>query len=119
MKEMKDKYYYLASAALAVASTASIVTYAVQKSKNQKSNVGLLIAGITGLAGSAFLATRPARDAQKKLTVEDLLDDADTELMQTNISEIFGNAAEQGEAEQTIRQIELDEEATIEDFINE
>lgn len=116
---MKDKYYYLAGAALAVASTASIVTYAVQKSKNQKSNVGLLIAGIAGLAGSAFLATQPARDAQKKLTVEDLLDDEDTKLMQTNISEIFGNAAESEEAHQEIRQIELDEEATIEDFINE
>ena len=116
---MKDKYYYLAGVALAVASTASIVTYAVQKNKNEKSNVGLLIAGIAGLAGSAYLATQPVRDAQKKLTVEDLLDDDDTELMQTNISEIFGNAAESEEGDQTIRQIELDEDATIEDFINE
>lgn len=114
---MKNRDYYLAGAALAFASTASIVTYAVRKAKTDKGGVGFLLAGIAGLAAAAYVATEPERDAAKKLAVDDLLDDADTELMQTNISEIFGNAADRGATPQKLRQIEVDEEATIEDFM--
>ncbi len=114
---MKNREYYLAGATFALASTAALITYAVKKAKTGKAAVGLLVAGIAGYAIGTIAATEPARAASRRLTVEDLLDDADTELMQSNISEIFGNAADRGATPQVLRQIEVDEEATIEDFI--
>ncbi|MBQ9759734.1 MAG: hypothetical protein IJW16_00135 [Clostridia bacterium] len=114
---MKNKDYYLTGAAIALASTAALAVYAVKKAKTGTAATGLLLAGLAGYAIGAIAATEPARTATRRLAVEDLLDDADTELMQTNISEIFGNAADRGAAPQKLRQIELDEEATIEDFI--
>jgi hypothetical protein len=115
--KLQNKEYYLAGAAFALASTAALVAYAVKKAKTGKAAIGLLIAGIAGYTVGTIAATEPARAASRRLTVEDLLDDSDTELMQSNVSEIFGNAADRGTAPQALRQIEIDEEATIEDFI--
>ena len=114
---MKNRDYYFASAALTSLSTAALTLFAVKKTKIGKAYASLFLAGMTGLVVGAVLATQPARIANKSLTVDDLLDDADTDLMQVNISEILGNAADRGTAPQKLRHIEVDEEATIEDFI--
>ena len=111
------KKYYWTGATIALASTAAIVSYAVKKAKQEKACVGLLLAGLAGMVGSVLVTAKPARDAVKGLTVENLLDENDTDLMQMNISEILGNAADRGKTPEKLRHIELDEEATIEDFI--
>ena len=114
---MTKKDCYIASAALASISIAAIVTYSIKKATKKPVSAGLLILGSAGLAASAALATKPERDAIKRLANEPLLDEDDTDLMQVNISEILGNSADRGTAPKKLRHIEVDEETTIEDFI--
>ena len=114
---MTRKEFYIASAATVAASVASIVTYSVKKATKGKANAFYLLAGMAGLAVGAALATKPDRDAAKLLGEAIMLDDADADLMQLNISEILGTSAEHTEAPAKLRHIEVDEEASIEDFI--
>ena len=114
---IKDRDYYLAGAAIALASTAAILTYSFKKAKTSAAGVSLLLAGLVGYAVGAAAAPEPARAATRRLVVEDLLDDADTERVQSNISEIFGNSADCGGNQAALRSIELDEDASIEDFL--
>ena len=114
---IKDRDYYLAGAAIALASTAALLTYTIKRAKTGTAGVGLLLAGLAGYALGAAAATEPSRAATRRLVVEDLLDDADTERVQTNISEIFGNSADRGTEHAAFRAIEVDEDATIEDFL--
>lgn len=114
---MKKRNFYLAGAALALASTASVMTYAVKKATKEKACIGLLLAGLAGFALSGAIVATPTIQATRNLTVENLLDEADTDLMQVNISEILGNAADRGTESEKFQTIEVDEEATIEDFM--
>lgn len=114
---MKNRDYYFAGAAFTALSTVAFTFFAFKKAKKEKAYASLLLAGVAGLAVGAMLASKPTRIATDHLAAEDLLDDADTDLMQANISEVLGNAADRGTAPQKLRQIELDEEATIEDFM--
>ena len=114
---MKKSDFYLAGAALALASTASIATYAIKKATKEKACVGLLLAGLAGFALSGAVIATPTLQATRNLAVENLLDEADTDLMQVNISEILGNAADRGTESEKFNTIEVDEDATIEDFM--
>ena len=114
---MTRKESYLASAVAVTASIASIVTYSVKKATRGKASTLYLLAGAVGFAASAALATKPDRDAVKRLGEALMLDDADADLMQLNISEILGTSADHTETPAKLRQIEIDEDATIEDFI--
>lgn len=109
--------YTVAGAAVALTSVALIAGYSVRKAK-KKGGVGLLVAGLAGMAVGAALAYKPELDAKRGLTVDELFNDGDMELMQQNISEVLGVSAEQAEVQRAPRrEIELDEEATIEDFL--
>ena len=111
-------FYTVAGAAVAATSAALIVGYHVCKAKQKAACAGLLVAGIAGMVVGAALAYKPEADARKRLAVEDLFEDDDVELVNRNISEVLGGSADHGEPNRApMRQIELDEEATIEDFI--
>ena len=111
--------YTVAGAAVALTSVALVAGYSVRKAKQKSGGVGLLLAGLAGLAVGAALAYKPELDAKRGLTVDELFNDGDMELMQQNISEVLGVSAEQAEAQRAPRrEIELDEEATIEDFLS-
>ena len=116
--DKKRLLYTVAGAAVAASSAALIVSYAVCKAKKKAACAGLLVAGIAGMAVGAALAYKPEADARKQLTVNDLFDDSDMELVNQNINEVLGISADHGEPNRApARQIELDDEATIEDFI--
>lgn len=118
MKLKFDKRtYFLTGAAVAAVSAALIVDYAVRKKKEKTVYAGLLLAGMVGLVGSAVLAYQPEKQARKQLTVTDMLDDADVSLVRENISEVLNDAADRGTESSNLRSIEVDETATVEDFI--
>ena len=120
MKLKFDKRtYFLAGAAVAAVSAALVVDYAVRKKREKSVYAGLLIAGIAGLIGSAVLAYQPEKQAKAQLTVTDMLDDEDVTLVRENISEVLGDAsASEGDANEVLcSSIEVDEDATVEDFI--
>lgn len=106
---MNKKLYALTGSAVAVASTAMIIGYAIRKKKEEAVCAGVLLAGIAGLVGGAVIAYQPEKEAKKKLTVRDLLDDDDVLLVNKNIAEVLGSA--DGDAtEQPFPAIEADGE---------
>ena len=111
------KTYFLTGAAVAAVSAALVVDYAVRKKKEKTVYAGLLLAGIAGFVGSAILAYQPEKQARKQLTVTDMLDDADVSLVHQNISEVLKDTADRGGQVRTPRNVEVDEDATVEDFM--
>ena len=107
---MNKKLYALTGAAVAVASTALIFGYAVCKKKEQAVCTGILLAGVAGLLGGALIAYQPEKEAKKKLTVQDLLDDDDLMLVKQNIAEVLGSAADGAVTEQPFPAIEAEGE---------
>ena len=93
---MNKKMYALTSAAVAVASTVMIVDYVVRKKTERAACAGILLAGIAGLIGGAVIAYQPEKKARRALTVEDMLDDYDVAMVENNISEVLGIAADRG-----------------------
>ena len=116
---MKKLAYSIAGAAVAATSVALLASYSVKKRKDDSACAGMLLAGLAGLVIGAAIAYEPTRQATKKLAIEgDILTESDVDLVKENISEVLGNGADRGEKAETLRPIELDEEATIEDFMN-
>ena len=77
-----------------------------------------LLAGIAGLAAGMAIASKPERDAVRRLKMDDVIDSEDAELMDRNISEVLGVAADRGKvSREHLQHIEVDEETSIEDFI--
>ncbi|MBE6601050.1 MAG: hypothetical protein E7637_00885 [Ruminococcaceae bacterium] len=90
---MSDKKYFLASAAITLASAAVLITTAKKKPKKSV-YTALVLAGVAGFAGAAALAYQPSRQAKKRLIVEKLVDEIDIPDLEQNISEILGGLSE-------------------------
>ncbi len=118
---MKKFIISMAGAATVLASAAILIDYGHRKSKNT-AHPAELAAGILGtLAGVALAVlsevTLPKRKAIGDLDLSDMLDEEDIALMNENISDVLGASAEQVAKPEKLRHIELDEDATIEDFM--
>ncbi|MBR2722363.1 MAG: hypothetical protein IKC31_05105 [Clostridia bacterium] len=115
---MNKLVYSITGAAVAATSVALITTYAVKKKKEEAVGAGMLIAGLAGLVLGAVIAYEPTRQASKRLvSKENILNESDVDLMSENISEVLGTGVDRGQKAPSLRQIEVDEEASIEDFI--
>ncbi len=114
---MKKLVCSLTSALLTASSVALIVDYSVRKKKEQTAHPAKLIGGILGLAAGAMVSYLPDHAANKKLPVEQLIDETEEETMNQNIAEVLGSRSEQPSKKAPPRTIELDDETSIEDFI--
>ncbi len=102
----------------AVASGAAIVDF-IGKKASRRAGGGIELAlGLTGLAASTSLIlyaqTSPIGEEEE---YEDMLSDEDIALMDANISEVLGSSEERPAKKETPSGIEVDEDASIEDFI--
>lgn len=102
----------------AVASGAAIVDF-IAKKASRRSGGGIELAlGLTGLVASASLflyaQTSPIGDVEE---YEDMLSDEDIALMDANISEVLGSSEAHPQKKEAPTGIEVDEDASIEDFI--
>jgi len=91
---VKKNTYAWIGAATAVASTAMIIGYVLRKKKNEAVCSGVLLAGIAGLIGGALIAYEPERKKKKRLTVRELLDEADARLCEESMEELLGDGAD-------------------------
>ncbi|MBE6589364.1 MAG: hypothetical protein E7643_04225 [Ruminococcaceae bacterium] len=108
----------IAGAAGAVASGTVIADFIVRKASRKNSNATELVLGIAGLVASAsVIAYAHLSKAEEETEYEDMLTEEDIALMDANISEVLGASAEQSVKPAPLNRIEVDEEATIEDFI--
>ncbi len=119
---MKKFALSMAGAATVLASAAILIDYGHRKSRCAEASPAKLTAGIIGAVAGFALAVLgdinlPERRLIGDLDLADMLDEDDIALMDENISEVLGASAEQVAKPEKRRTIELDEEATIEDFI--
>ena len=102
----------------AVASGAAIVDFILKKASRREGGFLELALGVTGLAASAsvmiYAQTQPIGAEED---YEDMLSEEDIALMDTNISEVLGSADERPVRREKPSGIEIDEDASIEDFI--
>lgn len=114
----ENLFYRIAGASVAAISVALITDYSVRAGKKKETSVVSLLAGIAGLAAGMAIASKPERDAIRRLKMDDVIDGEDAELMDRNISEVLGVAADRGSVSRDhLHRIEVDEETSIEDFI--
>ena len=90
----KQTLYRVAGAAVGTLSALWIVDFACRKKQEKPASTGLLLAGLAGVAIGAALAYEPVRKAKKELTVSDLLDDRDVQLIDQNVSEVLTGTEE-------------------------
>ena len=105
-----DKIFMIAGIAIAAVSTIAAVDITFRKKHH---TLGLL-AGLAGATAGILIATHPARSAMRKLALDDLFEDEDPEALDEHVDEMLANAACDEIVEPA--PIELDEEATAEDF---
>ena len=99
---MKKNTYAWIGAATAVASTAMIIGYALRKKKNDAVCTGVLLAGIAGLLGGAWIAREPARKQKTSPSVRALLDEADALLCEESMAELLTDGENAADASETL-----------------
>ena len=117
--ETKKKVAYAAAGvAVAVGSAIAVVDYMNRRRKERRSNVAELIAGIAGIAAGIAIATEPKREEKRVLVMDDLFDDDEIQLIYQQIKETLDSQVDGEECSKDhLRTIEVDDDATIEDFI--
>ena len=117
--ETKKRIVYAATGvAVAVGSAIAVVDYLDRIRRRKSATVAELIAGVAGLAAGIAIATEPRREAKRAVEIEDLFNEDELRLIYQQISETLNTHAD-GEATLPApkRTIEVDDDATIEDFI--
>ncbi len=107
-----------AGIAMAVGSVVAIIDYADRRRRARGANACELIAGIAGVVGGILLATEPARQKNRSLAIEDMFDEEELLLIQQQIRETLNTDTDHSSpSKDHLHAIEVDSEATIEDFI--
>lgn len=104
--------------ALITASVGSMVAYLSRKKEDQDVGVGMLLGAVAGLTAGILLAYEPERRARRRVVVDQMFDEDDAEVADRRISEVLNKPEESG-AKPTShrREIEVDQDASLEDFI--
>ena len=104
--------------AMITASVGSMVAYLSRKKEDQQVGVGMLLGAVAGLTAGILLAYEPERRARRRVVVDQMFDEDDAEVANRRINEVLNKADERGAKPATRRRaIEVDEEASVEDFI--
>ena len=111
----------MAGSAVAIASTVALVDYINRritcKAQGQP-YLSQLATGVIGLvAGTALTVWAQMKVEDEPEVLVDVLSDEDIAMMDDNISEVLGTSKETSEKPTRLRKIEVDEDATIEDFM--
>lgn len=114
----KKVLFSMAGAVTAIASTVVVVDYINRKVVRKEPYGAQLAAGLLGLAaGTALTVWAQLKMQDEENVIVNVLTDEDIALMDENISEVLGSSAEHTEKPAQLRKIEVDEDATIEDFM--
>ena len=114
----KKHLLHIAATASVFAAGALISDFSVKKGVHKKASPAELILGISGLViSSSLFAYAYLSREEEEPEYEDMLNDEDIALMDSNIAEVLGSSVEQTEKPLALRDVEIDDEATIEDFI--
>ena len=117
--ETKKRIVYAATGiAVAVGSAIAVADYFDRIRRNRSRTVAELIAGVAGLAAGISIATEPKRETKRAVEIGELFNEEELHQIYQHIQEVL-DVHTDAEAKITLprRTIEVDDDATIEDFI--
>lgn len=110
--------YAVTGGALITVSIGSMIAYLSRKKEEQDVGVGMLLGAVAGLTAGILLAYEPERRARRKVVVDQMFDEDDAEVANRRIEQVLNKPDEEGVKPASHRRaIEVDEEASLEDFI--
>ncbi len=104
--------------AMITASVGAMIAYLSRRKEDQKVGVGMFLGAVAGLTAGILLAYEPERRARRRVVVDQMFDEDDAEVANRRINEVLNKTDERGAKPASHRrEIEVDEEASLEDFI--
>ena len=119
MKKKNEKLLFaIAGGALITASFVPMVAYLSRRKEDQHTGVGMLLGAVAGLTAGILLAYEPERRARRRVVVDQMFDDDDVTLADSRINNVLNRSEERASKPESLRrEIDVDEEASVEDFI--
>ena len=110
--------FAVAGGAMITASVGAMVAYLSRRKEDQQVGVGMLLGAVAGLTAGILLAYEPERRARRRVVVDQMFDEDDAEVANRRIEQVLNKTDERGvQPASHRREIEVDEEASAEDFI--
>ena len=110
--------FAVAGGAMITASMGAMVAYLSRRKEDQQVGVGMLLGAVAGLTAGILLAYEPERRARRRVVVDQMFDEDDAEVANRRIEQVLNKTDERGvQPASHRREIEVDEEASAEDFI--
>lgn len=104
--------------AMITASVGAMIAYLSRRKEDQQVGVGMFLGAVAGLTAGILLAYEPERRARRRVVVDQMFDEDDAEVANRRINEVLNKTDERGAKPASHRrEIEVDEEASLEDFI--
>ena len=120
MKKKNEKLFFaITGGALITASVIPMVAYlSSRKKEEQHAGVGMLLGAIAGMTAGILLAYEPRRRARRRVVVDQMFNDDDAEAANRKIDGVLNRNEERAANPESFRrEIDVDEDASIEDFI--
>ena len=120
LKKIKNSklVFAVTGGAMITASVGAMVAYLSRRKEDQQVGVGMLLGAVAGLTAGILLAYEPERRARRRVVVDQMFDEDDAEVANRRINEVLNKTDERGAKPASHRrEIEVDEEASLEDFI--
>jgi hypothetical protein len=115
---MNKLLFSLVGATLMVGSVIAILDGAASKKKRARGvTAAEVVLGVAGLVAGTIVALRPEMERYEATVVSDMVSDDDEGRLHKHIHEVLGDTADRGKVATHVREIELDSDASIEDFI--
>ena len=110
--------FVIVGGALIATSLGSMIAYLSKKKEDQHVGVGMFLGAVAGLTAGILLAYEPERRARRQMVVDQMFDEDDAEIADDHIRQVLNRTVERGaKPASNRRKIEVDEEASLEDFI--
>ena len=120
LKKIKNSklVFAVTGGAMITASVGAMIAYLSRRKEDQKVGVGRFLGAVAGLTAGILLAYEPERRARRRVVVDQMFDEDDAEVANRRINEVLNKTDERGAKPASHRrEIEVDEEASLEDFI--
>ena len=120
LKKIKNSklVFAVTGGAMITASVGAMIAYLSRRKEDQKVGVGMFLGAVAGLTAGILLAYEPERRARRRVVVDQMFDEDDAEVANRRINEVLNKTDERGAKPASHRrEIEVDEEASLEDFI--
>ena len=119
MKKKDERLVFaIAGGALITASVVPMVAYLSRRKEDQHASVGMFLGAVAGLTAGTLLAYEPSRRARRRVVVDQMFNDDDAEVAGRRIDSVLNRNEERAATPESFRrEIDVDEDASIEDFI--